>query len=348
MGQQVYRELVWDMSNPQRQSAVLPIISIAPMLDLTDRHFRYMMRLITKQTLVYSEMITTQAILRGDRKRLLYFNPVEKPLALQLGGKNPGHLAECTKIAEDLGYDEINLNVGCPSDKVQSGSFGACLMAQPELVAECVGSMKAVTKLPVTVKHRIGINGLENYENLVSFVNTVAASQCDRYIVHARIAILNGLGPKQNRTIPPLRYSDVYDLKKEFPGQIIEINGGIQNFDQAQSHLSYVDGVMLGRSAYENPSMFADADRLFFNEIMKPSNRRHIILSMLPYYEMMLLEGHKLRYISRHLLEIMNGQPKAKIWRRFITEGLLKDPDNFSLFEKSLDILPDNVLDETS
>lgn len=333
------------MKNPQPHANSLPILSIAPMMDLTDSHYRYMMRLLTKQTLLYSEMVTTHAILRGDKKRLLSFNPEEQPLVLQLGGENPQHLKQCAKIALDWGYDEINLNVGCPSDKVQSGAFGACLMAKPALVAECVAAIKSATNLPITVKHRIGIDDYENYEDLAFFVETVSSAQCDRFIVHARLAFLDGLSPKENRFVPPLRYEDVYKLKKDFPSQTIEINGGIGNFDQAQKHLSFVNGVMLGRAAYERPYMFAQADKLFFKTESNPPNRRDIVLKMVPYFEKRLTEGHKLRYISRHLLEIMNGQPNAKKWRRFITEGLVKNHENISIFEKSLEILQDPVSD---
>jgi tRNA-dihydrouridine synthase A len=320
-----------------------PIISIAPMLDLTDRHYRYMMRLLTKQTLLYSEMVTTNAILRGDQERYLGINLVEKPLALQLGGDDPAQLSKCTALAENFGYDEVNLNVGCPSDKVQSGSFGACLMARPDHVTECVKAMKSASSLPITVKHRIGIDGLETFKDLADFVDTVSTAHCDRFIVHARIAILNGLSPKDNRKIPPLRYDDVYQLKKDFPDLNIEINGGIHNFEQAKEHLEFVDGVMMGRQAYERPNMFAEADSLFFGKEKITLDRKEIILQMIPYFEKQMVLGHNLRFISRHLLELMNSVPKARIWRRFISEGLAENPNDLGIFEKSLQILPEIV-----
>jgi len=228
-------------------------VSVAPMMDYSDRHFRYFMRQMTKKALLYTEMINTQAIIHGDRHKLLDFSPLEKPVALQLGGDNPHQLAECAKIGQDWGYDEINLNVGCPSSRVQSGNFGACLMAQPEKVAKCVETMIEAVDIPVTVKHRIGIDNQDSYENMANFVKIVAEGGCQRFVVHARKAWLQGLSPKENRHIPPLRYEEVYRLKQEFPHLIIEINGGITTIEAIQTHLNYVDGVMIGRVACDNP-----------------------------------------------------------------------------------------------
>lgn len=235
-------------------------LSIAPMMDYTDRHFRYLMRQLTRRTVLYTEMVTSAAILHGDRQRLLGFSVIEKPLVLQIGGDNPADLAECCRIAEDMGYDGVNLNVGCPSSRVQDGHFGACLMAKPEQVAACVTAMQAATALPISVKHRIGIDDCDRYEDLANFVRIVSAGGCEWFTVHARKAWLKGLNPKENRTIPPLRYGDVYRLKQDFPHLGIEINGGILTLAEAQEHLQQVDAVMIGRAAYDNPYLFATAD----------------------------------------------------------------------------------------
>lgn len=294
-------------------------LSVAPMMDRTDRHYRYFMRQITRRTLLYSEMITTAAIIHGDRSKLLDFSEVEKPLVLQLGGDNPQDLAYCARIAEDWGYDEVNLNVGCPSDRVQSGNFGACLMGQPALVAEAVATMKSQVKIPVTVKHRIGIDDCDRYEDLRHFVETVAAANCDRFSVHARKAWLQGLSPKENRDIPPLRYGDVYRLKQEFPQLCIEINGGIKTLDDTRTHLGQVDGVMIGRAAYDNPYLFATVDQEFFGETTPPKSRHEVIESMLPYVDRALGQGQKLHSIMRHCLEIFAFQPGTKAWKRYLS-----------------------------
>ncbi|MBK8013277.1 MAG: tRNA dihydrouridine(20/20a) synthase DusA [Deltaproteobacteria bacterium] len=241
-------------------------LSVAPMMERTDRHYRYMARLLTRRTLLYTEMVTTWALLHGDRRRLLDYSECERPLALQLGGDNPDDLAQCAVWAEELGYDEVNLNVGCPSERVISGRFGACLMAEPVRVAAIVAAMRARVRIPVTVKHRIGINGLESYEDLANFVRVVAEAGCARFTVHARIAILGGLSPAENREIPPLRYEDVYRLKSDFPALEIELNGGVRSLDSALSHLQHVDAVMIGRAAYERPILLASADALIFHD----------------------------------------------------------------------------------
>ena len=247
-------------------------LSIAPMMERTDRHYRYFMRQMTRRTLLYTEMITTAAILHGDREKLLGFSSEEKPLSLQVGGDNPQELAECARIAEDMGYDEINLNVGCPSNRVQNGNFGACLMAQPERVAQAVEAMQKAVDLPVTVKHRIGIDQRDRYEDMAHFVRIVSEVGCRRFTVHARKAWLKGLSPKENRNIPPLRYQDVHRLKQEFPHLFIEINGGITTLEQVQEQLKLVDAVMIGRAAYDNPYLFATVDRDLYGEDVTPPN----------------------------------------------------------------------------
>jgi tRNA-dihydrouridine synthase A len=307
-------------------SAVIPSVmgypvSIAPMMDRTDRHYRYFMRQITQRTLLYTEMVTAQAIKYGDRDHLLGFSPEEKPLVLQVGGDDPQMLAECARIAEEFGYDEINLNVGCPSDRVQNGNFGACLMAQPELVAECVAAMMATTRIPVSVKHRIGIDDIDSYDHMANFVQTVAATGCQRFSVHARKAWLQGLSPKENRDVPPLRYEDVYRLKRDFPHLWIEINGGIKTLKQTQTHLEQVDAVMIGRAAYDTPYLFADVDRRFLGNEMEVKTRSQVVHAMLSYVDYWTSQGLKLNSITRHMLMLFHGQPGSRSWRRLITEN---------------------------
>lgn len=321
-------------------------LSIAPMMDWTDRHYRYFMRMITKKTLLYTEMVNTGAILHGDKDRILAFSELERPLVLQLGGDNPKDLAECTYIAESLGYDEVNLNVGCPSDRVQNGNFGACLMAQPDLVANCIESMKSKVNIPVTVKHRIGIDGRESYEEMKEFVETVSKAGCDRFIVHSRIAILKGLSPKGNRTVPPLRYYDVYRLKEELPELIIELNGGVKTFDQVQEHLLKTDGVMIGREAYDNPYLFSTADQLFWNENTEVNTRRDIIEKYIPYVEENLSKGIGLNRTLIHTLGLFNNKSGSKLWRRYISENLNTKKGTSKVLYDLLDALPQDVLDE--
>lgn len=295
-------------------------LSVAPMMDYTDRHFRYFLRQISRHPLLYTEMVVAQAIYHGDRSKLLDFSPAEKPLALQVGGDNPKLLAFCAQQAETWGYDEINLNVGCPSNRVQSGNFGACLMAQPELVAECISAMREATCLPVTVKHRIGIDQQDAYDDLVRFVQIVAAAGAARFSVHARKAWLQGLDPKQNRTLPPLRYADVYRLKQAFPQLCIEINGGILSLDQAMEQLQQVDAVMIGRAAYDNPYLFAAADQRFYADPTLPPSRRAVAAAMLPYLEQWCTAGGRLHTVTRHMLQLFAGQPGSRAWKRFLTE----------------------------
>ncbi|MGQ4809121.1 tRNA-dihydrouridine(20/20a) synthase [Candidatus Entotheonellaceae bacterium PAL068K] len=320
-------------------------LSVAPMMDRSDRHYRYFMRQITRCTLLYTEMITTAAILHGPRQRLLGFSGIESPLVLQLGGDDPGQLAECARIAEDWGYEEINLNVGCPSDRVQSGHFGACLMAHPELVARGVEAIRRATALPVTVKHRIGIDQLEHYEHLARFVSVVAEAGCDRFIVHARIAVLQGLSPRQNRTVPPLRYADVYRLKQTFPELRIEINGGITNLDQVCEHLHHVDGVMIGRAAYDNPYLFALVDTRYFDDVASLPTRRHIIEAMIPYVERWVASGLAVGHILRHMLGLCAYQRVAKAWKRYLNDAARLAENPAAILPGALRLVPDDILD---
>lgn len=289
------------------------------MMDRTDRHFRYFIRRITTRTLLYSEMVTTGAILRGDRERFLAFDPAERPLALQLGGDDPSDLARCAEIGAGYGYDEINLNVGCPSDRVQRGSFGASLMARPAQVAAAVEAMRSAVELPVTVKHRIGIDDLDRYEDMTAFVRAVAAAGCDRFSVHARKAWLKGLSARENRTVPPLRYEDVYRLKEEHPELSIEINGGIVDLDEAESHLNHVDGVMIGRAAYDNPYMLAETDCRIFREDLRAPTREEIVRRMVPYVQDCRDRDVYLSRVVRHMLGLYAGVRGARAWRRILT-----------------------------
>jgi len=295
-------------------------ISVAPMMKRTDRHFRYFMRGITRHTLLYTEMVTTGAVLFGNRDKLLGFSEVEGPLALQLGGDDPQALAECARIAQDWGYDEVNLNVGCPSDRVQNGNFGASLMARPEVVAQAVQAMQKAVTIPVTVKHRIGIDEIDHYDDMKRFVQIVAEAGCTRFTVHARKAWLTGLNPKQNRTVPPLRYDDVHRLKREFPQLIIEINGGITSLEAVKSQLQQVDAVMLGRAAYDDPFLFAPVDGMFFGSETPKTTRVEALERMIPYIDRWQAEGVNLPKIARHLLNAFVGQRNGRLWRRHLTE----------------------------
>jgi tRNA-dihydrouridine synthase A len=292
------------------------------MMEWTDRHFRYFVRRMTRHTLLYTEMITTGALLRGDRARLLAHDESEHPLAVQLGGDDAGDLVACARLVASEGFDEVNLNVGCPSDRVQRGRFGACLMREPEVVAEAVTAMRAAVAIPVTVKHRLGVDDLDRYEDLLRFVDVVAAAGGRTFVVHARKAWLQGLSPKENREVPPLRYEDVYRLKRERPSLRIELNGGVRSLDEVEHHLERVDGVMLGRVAYEDPWVVADADRRIFGDRSAPPRDRLAVADeLVAYSEARLAEGERLTAITRHLLGLFHGEPGARDWRRRLSEG---------------------------
>lgn len=291
------------------------------MMECTDRHDRYLLRLITRHAVLYTEMVTANALIHGDRDRLLAFDPAEHPLALQVGGSNPNQMAQCADLAEARGYDEININVGCPSDRVQSGRFGACLMNEPGLIAECVAAMRAVTSIPVTVKTRIGVDRRDSFDQLCDFVQTVAAAGCNTFIIHARKAWLSGLSPKQNRELPPLNYPRVYALKQRLPELTIVINGGVSSLDEAIDHLQHVDGVMMGRAAYANPYVLAHVDALLFGARHATRSREQVLESYLEYCERELKRGCRLHHLSRHLTGLFQGQPGARAWRRYLSEN---------------------------
>jgi len=298
--------------------------SIAPMMDWTDRHCRYFLRQITQQSLLYTEMVTAQALHHADPERLLYFKSAEHPCALQVGGSDPKLLANAAKLGEEFGYKEINLNVGCPSERVQSGSFGACLMAEPELVADCVAAMEAEVSLPVTVKTRIGIDDKDSYEFLHTFVQTISErSNCDVFIIHARKAWLKGLSPKQNREIPILDYPRVYKLKQNFPHLHISINGGIKTIDEIEEHLKYVDGVMVGREAYKNPYFLADVDKRIFNVKDSAKVSRDFVLEQMRSYIHSESDELQARYVTRHMMGLFHAQPQAGAWRKRFAKGEL-------------------------
>lgn len=306
-------------------------LSIAPMLEWTDKNCRYFHRQLTEHTLLYTEMVTTGAILFG-KGDFLQFNEEEHPVALQLGGSDPQALVSCAQLAEERGYDEVNLNVGCPSDRVQSGRFGACLMKEPELVADCVKAMQDKITVPVTVKHRIGIDEHDSYQFMVDFVGTVAEAGCQTFIVHARKAWLKGLSPKENREIPPLDYERVYQLKRDFPHLSISINGGINTLDEAQAHLNYVDGVMMGRAAYQNPYLLAEADQRLYGSHKAVLARHEVVEKMYPYILKQIEGGAHLNHIVRHMLGLYQALPGARAWRRYLSENA-RGP------EKSVDVL---------
>lgn len=306
------------------------------MLDWTDRHYRYFARLITRHTWLYTEMVTTGALLHGDVGRHLRYHEAEHPIALQLGGSEPAELAQCARLAQQWGYDEVNLNVGCPSERVQKGAFGACLMAEPQLVADCVKAMRDVVDIDVTVKHRIGIDQIDSYDYMREFVDTVAEAGCRTFIVHARNAILKGLSPKENREIPPLKYDYVYRLKQERPELEIIINGGIKTNAEIAGHLQHVDGVMVGREAYHNPYLMASWDADFYGDASPVLSRGKVVEALLPYVAERLQDGSSVRHIARHVLGLFHGEPGGRQWRRLLSDAKeLKDADE-SLFIRAL------------
>jgi tRNA-dihydrouridine synthase A len=319
-------------------------ICVAPMLDYTDRDCRYFLRLLSPSALLYTEMITAPAIVRGDRRKLLGFDPAEHPVALQLGGSDPRELAEAARIGEEFGYDEINLNCGCPSDRVQSGRFGACLMAEPELVAECVAAMRDSVRIPVTVKCRIAIEPLpqgysDDYALLKRFVEIVAAAGCEVFVVHARRAVLKGLSPKENREIPPLRYDLVRQLRAEFPKLKLVLNGGLRSLEQVAEELPHFDGVMIGREAYNNPYFVAQLHQRFIDPHWPLPSREAVLEQLVPYVRARIEEGQSLRTILRHVQGLYAGLPNARAWRRFLSEQAARGTTNPQVLLDSLRIV---------
>jgi tRNA-dihydrouridine synthase A len=313
-------------------------ISVAPMMDWTDRHDRVFLRLITRRALFYTEMIPVGAILHGDCERMLGFDPREHPVALQLGGAEPGELADCARIAADDGYDEINLNVGCPSDRVQNARFGACLMADPARVGACVAAMAGAVRIPVTVKCRIGIDERDSFEDLCAFTRVVVDSGCRTLIVHARKAWLSGLSPKQNREVPPLRPEVVYRLKDSFPELEVILNGGVEDLDRAAAHLARVDGVMIGRAAYRNPYLLAGVDQRFFGETRPALDREAVVRALLPYVSERLSRGVPLKAIARHILGLFSGLPGARAWRRHLSTAAHRPGAGPDVIEAALEL----------
>lgn len=333
-------------------------ISIAPMVDISDRHFRYFCRLLTKKSMLYTEMITSSAIINGDRNKILDFNPFEKPLSLQIAGCDKKEIAEAVMIAEDWDYDEININVGCPSDRVSGNQMGATLMAYPEMVADIVQAMKNETKKPITVKNRIGIDGtnilpdslskvvLDQYEDLEHFVKTLSEVGINHFIIHARIAILEGLSPKENREIPPLRYDEVYRIKEAYPDLFIEINGGIKTIESMKEHLSYVDGIMLGRVAYENPFFLTEVDQFFQGGKVNHISRREVIEGLIKYVEEFGDDKKMGQQALKNVLGLFHNQRGSRLWRQLLTPPWEGSDNARDVLEKALTILPEEVLDE--
>lgn len=309
-----------------------------------------MMRFLTRKTLLYTEMVTTGAIIHGDKKRHLDFSKEELPLALQLGGDDPDAMAQCAELAQQWGYTEVNINVGCPSDRVKNGQFGASLMARPERVADCVTAMKKAVDIPVTVKHRIGIDDLDRYEDMKNFVAVVSQAEADRFSVHARKAWLEGLSPKQNRNVPPLRYEEVYRLKEEMPHLEVEINGGIRTFSDTEEHLRHVDAVMIGRAAYDNPFLFAEADERIFNSTHDTlKTRRELVEAMYPYIENVLAHSDQwLSRVTRHMHGLFTGMKGTKAWKRFLAENAYGAEANVDTLKRALDVVPEETLNASS
>jgi tRNA-dihydrouridine synthase A len=306
------------------------------MMDWTTPHFRYLARILSRHALLYTEMVTTGALIHGDTERFLRHAPSEYPLALQLGGSAAKELAHCARLAEQFGFSEVNLNVGCPSDRVQNNMIGACLMAYPDKVAEAVAAMIDATSLPVTVKHRIGIDGRESWEDLCEFIDKVSAAGCTTFIVHARIAILEGLSPKENRDIPPLKYDWVYRLKQKYPHLEIIINGGIKTFEECHEHLAHTDGVMLGREAYHNPWLLASVDSEFFGGPSPVANRHEALRAMFPFIQQELDRGVYLTHMSRHVMGLFHGMPGGRQFRRYISENAHKPGSGLEVIQTAL------------
>lgn len=309
-------------------------LSVAPMMDWTDRHCRAFHRVLAPKALLYTEMVHAQAVIHGDRTRLLGFDPSEHPVALQLGGSDPALLAEASRIGAEWGYDEINLNVGCPSDRVQAGRFGACLMREPALVAECIAAMQAAVSVPVTVKCRLGVDEQEDYDAFLAFIDTVAATGCRRFIVHARKAWLQGLSPKENREIPPLRYDWVHRLKRERPGLVVSLNGGLRETEDVRAQLARVDGVMIGRAAYHEPYRLHEYAVAFDGELRRP--RAALLRAWFPYVERQLAAGVAIKHLSRHVLGLFHACPGGRAFRQILSEGAAKPGAGIALLERAL------------
>jgi tRNA-dihydrouridine synthase A len=314
--------------------------SVAPMLDWTDRHCRAFHRVLTRRARLYTEMVTTGALIHGPRARLLAFDPSEHPVALQLGGSEPADLGVCARLAEDAGYGEVNLNIGCPSERVQKGAFGACLMREPDLVADCVAEMRASVRIPVTVKCRIGVDDQDPREALFAFVERVAQAGCTTFVVHARKAWLKGLSPKDNREIPPLDHPLVYELKRTHPDLTVVINGGIATLGEAEAHLAHVDGVMMGRAAYQSPWLLAGADRALFGEANPTATRHEALAKFLPYVERERERGTTLNAMTKHILGLFNGLPGARAFRRHLSENAVKPGAGAEVIAAALALVP--------
>ena len=311
--------------------------SIAPMMDHTDKHFRYLMRLLTKHSVLYTEMITTGALIHGNNKKFLDYNHNEHPLAIQLGGNDPNALSSCARMAENEGYDEINLNIGCPSDRVQSGKFGASLMLNKELVAECVNNILDNVRIPVTIKTRIGIDDNDSYDFLMSFIEVVSNGGCDTFIIHARKAILKGLSPKENRNIPPLNYERVHEIKRNFPKLNIVINGGFSEIKQIIKQLEHVDGVMIGRAAYQNPFLLKEIDSLIFNDPKPQLTRLSVLREYKTYAEEQIKNGVSLRNLIRHIVGLYKGEPGARKYRQMLSKAIPKNKNNIQFFDEIIE-----------
>tara|TARA_Y100001970_G_scaffold239351_1_gene301217 strand:+ start:1581 stop:2567 length:987 start_codon:yes stop_codon:yes gene_type:complete len=316
-------------------------ISVAPMMDCTDRHDRFFLRLISKNVMLYTEMVATKSALHGDRNKILSYSPEEKPLALQVGGSDKKELAEVSKIAEDMGYDEININLGCPSKKVQKNMFGACLMKEPELVSECINAMVNSCKIPVTAKTRIGFDQTEDFDYLNKFILGMKNAGCKTFIIHARKAMLKGLTPKQNLNIPKLNYEMVYNIKKENPGLEIIINGGISKIEEIKNHLQICDGVMIGRAIYQNPYFLVDIEKEIFNVLDNPT-REDIAKDLLKYLEKEVKNGTKVNHVMRHTVGLYHGQAGSKNWKRYLSENMMARDSDFQKAKHIMTIVQNN------
>jgi len=316
-------------------------ISVAPMMDCTDRHDRFFLRLMSKNVMLYSEMVATKSALHGDRKKILSYSPEEKPLALQVGGSDKKELSEVAKIAEDMGYDEININLGCPSKKVQKNKFGACLMKEPDLVSECINEMINSCKIPVTAKTRIGYDDIEDFEHLNNFINKIKVAGCKTFILHARKAMLKGLSPKQNLNIPKLNYAMVYQLKKENPELEIIINGGISKIEEIMNHLKLCDGVMIGRSIYQNPYSLIEIEKEIFNTKKNPT-REEVAEKLLEYLEREVKLGTKVNHIMRHTVGLYHGQIGSKTWKRYLSDNMMARDSDFQKAKHIMNIVQNN------